>query len=167
MTRRKRYKRPPRDVVQAMSPAELAEHKRRINAEKQARYRKRFQALPKKERKKRRQEDGARAYSWERILPYIDKAESGCWHWRGSFHVMGGRLRPLVRAGVFGREPADFVVCCLARGRPPPNCFVKRTCANIDCVSPEHLVWSNSTVELAKRRRRHHEQGQGMAGRVE
>lgn len=137
-----------------MTPAEKAEHQRRINADKQHRYKKRFRALPKDQRVARRQADGAVLYDWSRILPHVDKQPSGCWLWTGPFKVYFTRLRPVATAGAFGREYVDHIVCCLHRGRPPPNCFLSRVCDTIGCVAPEHLVWSNRAVETAKRRQK-------------
>ena len=147
-----------------MSPVERAEHKRKLTADRQYAYRIRFKQLTRGEKRARRQSDSAQLYRWERILPYIVKSDGGCWHWHGSFKIADGRLRPWARAGVFGGGFVDFVVCCLHRGRPPPNCFVSRVCETIDCVSPEHLVWSNQTVQRAKRRMRHEQEN---LGRVE
>jgi hypothetical protein len=71
-----------------------------------------------------------------------------------------------MRAGLFGRQYADFVVCCLARGYPPLRCTVTRTCETLGCVAPDHLEWTVRVVERAKKRREHHEQ-EVLAGRLE
>lgn len=143
-----------------MTPAEKLEHVRWINREKDRRRRVRLRngPAPKTTAREARIRDGARCYDWERLLPYIDKQPDGHWLWRGSFKMVYQRLRPVVRAGAYGVERADHVVCCLSHGRPPPKCFVVRLCDNIECVAPAHLGWSNLAVETAKRRRRHHDE---------
>lgn len=158
-------RKPLRLCTKHWSPSELAERKRKQNAEKQARFRAR---MTKEQRRERKALEDARLFNWERLLPHIDKQPDGCWQWTGSFAVVKGRVRPVVRAGVLGMQPADFVVCCLSRGRPPPRCFVSSVCETLGvaCVAPDHLRWSNQAVEAAKRRRQDHEQ-KGMVGRVE
>ncbi len=166
MPRLKKYKRPTKEQVRAMTPAERAEHKRALDRERQARYQRRVMAATTKaERRARATEQNTRAFDWGRLLPHIERLPSGCWRWNGPFKVYRCVLRPWVKAGALGGMRADYIVCCLHRGRPPPNCFAVRVCDTIDCVAPEHVVWSNRAVETAKARRRHVQEE--LAGRVE
>ncbi len=158
MPRKARYKRPTKAQVAKMTPEELAAHKAALNREKVRAWRARQKSVSKAERAQRKQEEGARLYTWERLLPYIVKQDDGCWLWTGSFKVTEWGLRPMARAGVYGVEPVEHIVCCLHRGRPPPRCTAKRVCETIGCVAPEHIVWSNRVVETAKRRRQHVEE---------
>ncbi len=167
VARKKKYKRPTREQLKAMTPEERLEHKRALDRERQQRmWKRRMESSTVAERRAARKEAVTRAFTWKRLLPYIERQESGCWLWTGAFKLANGVLRPWVQAGAFGGVRADYVVCCLHRGRPPPYCFVASTCATLGCIAPEHTVWSNQAVETAKRRRAH-EQGEELARRVE
>lgn len=155
MPQKARYKRPTRAEIAKMTPAERLEHKRAVNREKQRRWKQRQKSVPKAERRARKLEEGARLYTWDRLLPHIVKQDNGCWLWTGGLHASEWGVRPFARAGVYGMESVEHIVCCLHRGRPPPRCTAKRVCETIGCVAPEHIVWSNRVVETAKKRRRH------------
>jgi len=166
MARIKKYRRPTREQVKAMSPAEKLEHQRALDREKKARkWRRLKEATTKRERTQLAVEQVTRKFNWESLLPHIDKQPNGCWRWTGAFKERAGVVRPWMKGGALGGMRADHIVCCLYRGRPPPNCFAARTCESIDCVAPEHLVWSSRAVETAKGRRRHEQEE--LAGRVE
>ncbi len=163
--RRRKYKRPTPEQRKAMTPEELREHKRALNAERQAKYRVGLRKQTRAERRERRQRETAALFTWERILPYIRREPGGHWIWLRGFRAKDGVVRPWLRGGVLGGVRADYVVCCLYRGRPPPNCLVASVCDTIGCIAPEHLVWSNQAVETAKRRRRNVQEE--LARRVE
>ncbi len=166
MPRRKKYRRPTREQIRAMTPEEKLEHKRAIAREKAARaHRRRMDSTTKAERRQIAQENDTRLFDWGRLLPHIERRPDGCWLWRGSFSLVFGVLRPWVKAGALGGMRADYIVCCLHRGRPPPRCFPSRTCETVGCVSPDHLVWSNMAVETAKARVRHEQEK--LVGRIE
>lgn len=149
-----------RAEIAAMTPDEKREHVRAINREKKRRQRRRERVAPAPitTARRRRQEEGARLFTWERLLPYIDKRADGHWIWLGPFRATFGVVRPIARAGAVGREHVDFIVCCLSHGPPPPHCFAKRLCDEIACVAPEHIGWSNRVLERAKRRIRHEQE---------
>jgi hypothetical protein len=153
------YKRLPKDHHKGK--AEIAARKRRANAERQRRFRKKYKATAAMRvvRAARKATEDARIYDWARILPHVDKREDGCWIWTGPFRRFDERARPALYAGVFGVQPVDHVVMCLAKGRPPPRCFVRSICDTLGCVAPDHLVWSNHAVERAKRRLEHDQKG--------
>lgn len=137
-----------------LTPEEHAERKRAIARAIRKRYQKK---LGKAERRKRRERDDARCYAWEAVLPHIDKQDDGCWIWTGHFQMTyGQRPRPIVRKGSYGKQFADNVVSCLHRKAPlPPGCFLRRSCGRMECVSPEHLLVTNQSVERAKGRLAH------------
>ncbi len=167
MAGRRKYKRPTREQLRAMTPQERLEHTRALERERSARYyRRHIASTTKAERRARAEELTTALFDWSRLLPHIERLPSGCWLWTGPFRSVFGDVRPWARAGALGGMRADHIVCCLSRGRPPPKCFVSRTCATVGCVSPTHLVWSNRAVETAKNRRRHVE-SEELAGRVE
>lgn len=155
MTNYRRLKHKSRDKL---TDEQKLERKRAMNRLRQKKRREMFST---QELRERTRQDSARCYRWEAILPHVDKdPETGCWVWRGTFeNAWGHRVRPVVRAGWRGKAFADHVVLCLHRGAPlPPRCFVRSSCGRIDCVSPEHLLVSNSSVERAKRRLAHEQE---------
>lgn len=169
-------KRKKRGLVAKLSPEEQrARHNMQVSRRmKRMRIRKRKARLADPERKKavrranakrknaatplcvkraKRAADGARAYDWEHLLPHIERRDDGHWIWHGPLRRVFGRVRPIVRAGHAGQEHVDFIVCCLAHGRPPTNRVVlKRLCDEVLCVAPDHLTWSSRTVERARRK---------------
>lgn len=154
MARRKPLK-PLEESKKHWTKAELAERKKVAARARINRFRAKLSKADKKERKQREE---ASLFHWDRLLPHVDKRDDGCWVWTGPFQVQNTRVRPIVRAGLYGVLTADFVSLCLAKGRPPPRCFVTRLCETLGCIAPAHLAWSNAAVETAKRRRESHEQ---------
>lgn len=153
-----------KDSKKHWSKAELAERKR---------YRARVRSLRRdrrmtpEERAERTKRDDAKLFNWEAVLKHVVKREDGCWEWHGAFRVSEGRVRPRMRAGTHGDQPADFVVCCLAHGRPAQRTYVAAVCPNgtIGCVAPAHLTWTVRVVETAKRRKKDPDEQEVMAGR--
>lgn len=152
---RVRYKKlvPVNRTKKHLTKAEKAGRRQKVQADKQRRFYARMSTEERRERKKR---EDALLFEWSRVLPYVEKLESGCWAWRGPFRREDGRVRPVMRAGLFGRQYADFVVCCLAKGYPPLRCRVTRTCETMGCCAPDHLEWTVAVVERAKQRRQRH-----------
>jgi hypothetical protein len=134
-----------------------ADHERFLKSRRRIEKAQRDKLTP-EEKKARRIAADAACYDWARIHANVVKRADGCWEWTGQLRVAGGRIRPIVRVGSVGAQPADHVVCCLAHGRPPPRCFVRRTCTLESCVAPEHLAWSNRIIERALGRGRHDEE---------
>ncbi len=127
-------------------------HKNKLNARRCRRWRAGLGVLKSREKRLR---DGARCYDWAALLPFIDKRPDGHWLWTGALRRVFGRVRPIARAGFAGKEHVDFIVCCLAHGRPPTiNCFVRRTCSEVLCVSPACLTWTTRVMERARRKQR-------------
>lgn len=148
------YRRLTKKSREKLTPEQRAERTRVMNALRQKRVRAK---LGKEGRRARKAQEDARCYRWEAILPHVVKEpETGCWIWTGSFQRTFSRIRPVVRAGLLGKQYADTVVACLHRQKPiPPRCFVRTSCGRIECVSPEHILVTNQSVERAKRRLAH------------
>ncbi len=104
----------------------------------------------------RRVAEEARASTWDKLSPHIvvDR-ESGCWIWQSRYALVFTNVRPLARAGQYGRVHADVAVwSCHNGGRPlPKGTFLRRTCGNIMCVAPSHGLVTNQVVERQKKRR--------------
>lgn len=73
----------------------------------------------------------------DRFMAFVDRAESGCWWWKGckragygAFEV-DGRLEPAHRASLIVLRGMD-----LPRGRDK---HVDHVCRNALCVNPDHL----------------------------
>lgn len=88
----------------------------------------------------------------ERFWKYVNKAESGCWEWRGTKDRLGyGRLS----AGR-GKSPlkAHRVSFEMANGSIPAGLFILHKCDNPSCVNPDHLEAGDQKKNIADMIRR-------------
>lgn len=124
---------------------------------KEARIRKKKSRAKKGVRGRRaaRTEAEQRCYAWERVSPWVTlDPDTGCWVWRGGYHLVVDRVLPMVKAGEDGKVSARRVVYELTyRKTLQVGCTLVPTCGRTECISPLHNVPTTYVQERARRRR--------------
>ena len=106
-------------------------------------------------RRRDRQRDETACFAWERVSPWTTvEPESGCWIWRGGYHLVTGKVLPVVKAGEDGKVSARRVVYELTyRKTLQVGCTLVPTCGRTECISPLHNV-PTTIVQVRARQRR-------------
>ena len=137
----------------SLSPEQWLTRQRRL-----ARERKKKSRAKKGVRGRRaaRQVDEVRCYAWERVSPWVTlDPETGCWVWRGGYHLAVDKVLPVVKAGADGKVSARRVVYELTyRKHLQVGCTLVPTCGRTECISPLHNVPTTYVQVRAKQRRR-------------
>ena len=102
---------------------------------------------------------GANKYTYasieERFLSKVEKADTGCWLWRGGY---GGANEWGVRRPQFymdGRvNSAARASLVIFKGTFEADRYALHTCDVVPCVNPDHLYWGTPQQNVDDRRER-------------
>lgn len=81
------------------------------------------------------------------LLKFCTSEPHGCLIWHGPVGRSWERILPVVRAGAEAQMFADRAMWEATHGRPvQPNCWLGRTCGDLMCIEPSHLLEVNRVL---------------------
>ena len=136
----------------ASLPLSIAELEKK-RADAALRKRKSREAMREDFRDRMRRESAACAdLLWLRRFIVETDDRPGCWIWKGPWERSFEKAKPLVRRYEYGKMFADRAMwAALERPGLIKRSYLATKCGHDDCISPDHLYVTNTTLERARK----------------